>query len=220
MGGILLFAIPASRQHSVALLEWEDTERLPWGILLLFGGALSLAAALDQTGSVRLIGDLLGKYTAWGPVFITLIYIATMMFITEMMGGNCAYGSVCTGPVCDCRPHADGSGSIGPAGYDCLQLFLHATDSNPSQCHRFFQRTPGSTGYGKGRLVDELYFHRGHLTAGLYDYQMGSGVSYSVRKLSTGFIEAARKDRKPMVRKATRTLITPTAKKVHQEIEM
>ena len=88
LGGILLFAVPASRQKAAALLEWEDTERLPWGILLLFGGALSLAAALDQTGSVQLIGDLLGQYTALGPVYITLICIATMMFITELMGGT------------------------------------------------------------------------------------------------------------------------------------
>ncbi len=87
-GGILFFAVPISRQDSKPILEWPDTTRLPWGILLLFGGALSLAAALDQTGSVKLIGNAINQYAHWSPVLITLVCIGTMMFITEMMGGT------------------------------------------------------------------------------------------------------------------------------------
>jgi sodium-dependent dicarboxylate transporter 2/3/5 len=47
--GILLFLLPAQR-GSTALLEWQDTEKLPWGILLMFGGGLSLAKAFKQSG--------------------------------------------------------------------------------------------------------------------------------------------------------------------------
>jgi solute carrier family 13 (sodium-dependent dicarboxylate transporter), member 2/3/5 len=48
-GGTLLFLIPA-KAGSPALLEWQDTEKLPWGILLMFGGGLSLAKAFKQSG--------------------------------------------------------------------------------------------------------------------------------------------------------------------------
>ena len=49
---ILLFLLPTNFSTSTYLLDWKDTEKLPWGILLLFGGGLSLAAALNKVGIV------------------------------------------------------------------------------------------------------------------------------------------------------------------------
>ena len=53
---LLLFVIPAEKASASRLMEWEDVARLPWGVLILFGGGLALAAqvsALDwQYGSV------------------------------------------------------------------------------------------------------------------------------------------------------------------------
>ncbi len=49
-GAILLFIIPADWKQGIFLLEWGDTKNLPWGILLLLGGGLALAGAMDSFG--------------------------------------------------------------------------------------------------------------------------------------------------------------------------
>lgn len=48
MGAVLMFLIPA-KQRRGGLLVWEDMKELPWGILLLFGGGLSLATAFEDS---------------------------------------------------------------------------------------------------------------------------------------------------------------------------
>lgn len=57
VAGISLFIIPADGLIGKPVLEWGDTEKLPWGILLLFGGGLSVAVALENTGVIKLIGQ-------------------------------------------------------------------------------------------------------------------------------------------------------------------
>ncbi|MEM6724977.1 MAG: DASS family sodium-coupled anion symporter, partial [Bacteroidota bacterium] len=57
LAAVLLFIVPVNFKKGEFLLEWRNTEKLPWGILLLFGGGLSLAAALNKTGLIQLVGD-------------------------------------------------------------------------------------------------------------------------------------------------------------------
>lgn len=81
---IALFALPLDFKHSQFVLRWPDTERLPWGILLLFGGGLALAKGMSITGIV----DQITQYIAHAnlPVFLTVILlIALMLFMTELM---------------------------------------------------------------------------------------------------------------------------------------
>src|SRR5699024_7797224 len=58
-GAVLLFLIPA-KTHKGGLLVWDDMNKLPWGILLLFGGGLSLAAAFEDSGLTKWFGGMLG----------------------------------------------------------------------------------------------------------------------------------------------------------------
>ena len=81
---IALFALPLDFKRSQFVLRWSDTERLPWGILLLFGGGLALAKGMSITGIV----DQITQYIAHAnlPVFLTVILlIALMLFMTELM---------------------------------------------------------------------------------------------------------------------------------------
>jgi solute carrier family 13 (sodium-dependent dicarboxylate transporter), member 2/3/5 len=55
-GGLLLFLIPADIRTGRPLLTWKAASALPWGVLLLFGGGLSLAAAIEHTGLAGWIG--------------------------------------------------------------------------------------------------------------------------------------------------------------------
>lgn len=79
-----LFVIPSDWSRGQFLLEWRDTERLPWGILLLFGGGLSLADSLASTGIIDLIGNQFkGLSTASWLVILGLSTVS--LFLTEVM---------------------------------------------------------------------------------------------------------------------------------------
>lgn len=83
---VALFVTPVDYKNGTFVLEWKDTERLPWGILLLFGGGLSLATALSKVGIIGIIGDAMG--VVGGSLNITMIFlilVALMLFMTEIM---------------------------------------------------------------------------------------------------------------------------------------
>ncbi|MEO1627124.1 MAG: SLC13 family permease, partial [Bacteroidota bacterium] len=66
-------------------LQWEDTQRLPWGILILFGGGLALASALSATGVIDFIGELISSKEGLSAALITSLLILIMLFMTELM---------------------------------------------------------------------------------------------------------------------------------------
>ncbi|MEX0601646.1 MAG: DASS family sodium-coupled anion symporter, partial [Rhodothermales bacterium] len=82
--GLLLFILPADASKGVFLLEWEDAERLPWGVLVLFGGGLSLAAAIDQTGLAAWLGTRTELIADWPLFLVILIVTAGIVFLTEL----------------------------------------------------------------------------------------------------------------------------------------
>jgi len=81
-----LFAIPFSYKKGEFILEWKDTEKLPWGILILFGGGLALAAALSDAGIVEMVGNAISSQKGVSILVIAGILIAVMLFMTEMIG--------------------------------------------------------------------------------------------------------------------------------------
>ncbi len=82
-GIVPLFFIPA-RAKPGRLMDWQTANRLPWGILLLFGGAFALALAFDQSG---LGAWLAGRFASFGNMPLWLILLALVAFtnfITEI----------------------------------------------------------------------------------------------------------------------------------------
>ncbi|MCH1554389.1 MAG: anion permease, partial [Luminiphilus sp.] len=63
---LLLFVIPAGERNEVALMQWEDLTRLPWGVLVLFGGGLALAAQVSNSGLAVWLGESLTPLTSMG----------------------------------------------------------------------------------------------------------------------------------------------------------
>ncbi|HUN16474.1 MAG TPA: DASS family sodium-coupled anion symporter, partial [Saprospiraceae bacterium] len=82
-GGILLFIIRIDK--STALLEWEDTKKMSWGILLLFGGGMALANALEKVGLLKLIGEYIQSFGAIGFSSILIMIILISIFLSELM---------------------------------------------------------------------------------------------------------------------------------------
>ncbi len=83
-GALLLFIVPNGIERGRFLLTWEQAERLPWGVLLLFGGGLSLAAAVSQSGLAVWIGGELEGLAGW-PVMLLIVAITVLIiFLTEL----------------------------------------------------------------------------------------------------------------------------------------
>lgn len=81
---VAFFMIPANSEENRFLLKWSDTKRLPWGVLILFGGGLSMASAISSTGLATWIGSGIGSLNTWPIILIILIVIALIVFLTEM----------------------------------------------------------------------------------------------------------------------------------------
>ena len=81
---VLAFLIPVDLRRGVFLMNWEWAKRLPFGILLLFGGGLTLASAIDKTGLAAWIGEQLGVLGGMPPILIVVAMIALLIFLTEL----------------------------------------------------------------------------------------------------------------------------------------
>jgi sodium-dependent dicarboxylate transporter 2/3/5 len=83
LGSVLLFLIPADNKMN--LLEWSDTTKLPWGILLLFGGGLALADGLAKGGVIKWISGSFAQLDTLPYLMILLILITIAIFATEVL---------------------------------------------------------------------------------------------------------------------------------------
>ena len=81
---LLLFLLPVDRAEGTFTLDWETARALPWGVLILFGGGLSLAAAVTQTGLAEWIGAALSALDAWPTVLLVAGVTAVIVFLTEL----------------------------------------------------------------------------------------------------------------------------------------
>jgi sodium-dependent dicarboxylate transporter 2/3/5 len=81
--GLALFLVPAGTERR-ALLTWEDAEELPWGVLLLFGGGLSLASAISDTGLAEWIGQGVNALSGWPILLVLVSTVALIVALTEI----------------------------------------------------------------------------------------------------------------------------------------
>jgi len=85
LAAFILFAVPVDFDKGKFILEWGDTKNLPWGILILFGGGLSLASGLSSTGVIDYIGDAVSSNGLTSVLMIGSLLIFIMLFMTELM---------------------------------------------------------------------------------------------------------------------------------------
>jgi sodium-dependent dicarboxylate transporter 2/3/5 len=83
IAAILLFILPSSKK-GIPLLSWSDAVKLPWGILLLFGGGMALAIGFQSSGLALWIGEQLKSLENVPLIVLLLIVIASVNFITEI----------------------------------------------------------------------------------------------------------------------------------------
>lgn len=97
MATVVLFALPASKPDQ-RILEWGDMTKLPWGILLLFGGGLSLAAAFADAGVNDWIGTSLGLLESYSAIVVIALLTVIVLAMTEVLSNTAVSNLVL--PLC------------------------------------------------------------------------------------------------------------------------
>ena len=80
---VILFLLP-TREKGKRLMDWQDAVKLPWGILLLFGGGLTLALGFDTSGLALWIGSKLSALQVLPFFLLLMILISIVNFMTEI----------------------------------------------------------------------------------------------------------------------------------------
>lgn len=87
-GALLLFLIPVNLKNATFLMRWKDAEKLPWGVLILFGGGLSLAGAIQRTGLAEWVGGYFAILSGWHVIFIIFIVAMVIITFTELASNS------------------------------------------------------------------------------------------------------------------------------------
>ena len=80
---IVLFLIPAKNKNQ-KLMTWEDAVKLPWGVILLFGGGLAIASGFESSGLAVWIGNQMTTFAGLSTIILILLLIAAINFLTEI----------------------------------------------------------------------------------------------------------------------------------------
>jgi sodium-dependent dicarboxylate transporter 2/3/5 len=86
-GALLMFMIPSGSNNGSQerILIWPDTSKMAWGILLLFGGGIALAGALEKAGLINMLGKWLAGFSGTS-IFVLILVVAVLsIFISEVM---------------------------------------------------------------------------------------------------------------------------------------
>lgn len=83
-GALLLFVIPINWKKNEFVMNWHWASKMPWGVLILFGGGLSMAGGFKTTKLANWIGSQVGLLEA-APVLVLIVSVATLIiFLTEL----------------------------------------------------------------------------------------------------------------------------------------
>ena len=86
-GALLMFIVPSgnSTKENERILVWSDTSRMAWGILLLFGGGIALASALEKAGLIKMLGTWLSGFSGSSVVLLVIAITVISLFVSEVM---------------------------------------------------------------------------------------------------------------------------------------
>lgn len=84
IAGVVLFLLPAGKGKGRALVTWDEAVKLPWGIILLFGGGLALAQGFKISGLAEWIGNQMTLLEGVALILLLLILVTVVNFLTEI----------------------------------------------------------------------------------------------------------------------------------------
>jgi len=87
IGAVSLFVVPSKSDipETKHLLEWADTKKMAWGILLLFGGGLTLAKQLEKAGLIQQLGNWIAGFAGNNVLLLVFTVTIISIFVSEIM---------------------------------------------------------------------------------------------------------------------------------------
>jgi sodium-dependent dicarboxylate transporter 2/3/5 len=82
LAALALFVLPVGRGQRA--VDWEVAKKLPWDVLILFGGGLSLAAAVEHNGVAEYLSSLADGLRGWPTLLLLLAVVAMTTFLSEL----------------------------------------------------------------------------------------------------------------------------------------
>ena len=113
-GALLLFVIPDGSGR--AIINWDEANRAPWGVIMMFGGGLALAAGMGESGLGDWLGVALQPLRAVNPLIVAVTLVGLVIVITEFASNVAAASGIM--PVV--------AGVIAATGVDPILLALPA----------------------------------------------------------------------------------------------
>ncbi|QPQ54268.1 DASS family sodium-coupled anion symporter [Allosphingosinicella flava] len=113
-GALLLFVIPDGTGRPI--LTWDEANRAPWGVIMMFGGGLALATGIEQSGLAGWMGEAMKPLAAVHPLLIAVVLTAFVILVTEFASNVAAASGIM--PVV--------AGVIAATGVDPVLLALPA----------------------------------------------------------------------------------------------
>jgi len=85
-GALLMLLIPSGSRSSLMIMNLKDLKRVKWGILVLFGGGLCLAMAMEKSGLMSIIADSIkSNYSSSGHLVMIIVLTLAAVFLSELM---------------------------------------------------------------------------------------------------------------------------------------
>jgi sodium-dependent dicarboxylate transporter 2/3/5 len=154
--GALLFAVPSAWRERRFVLAWDDARGINWGILLLFGGGLSLGGLAEATGLARWAGEgVVRSGLASSPEGLLLVSIAAALVVTEVASNTAA--ATLLVPVVIAAAHEAGFDPVPPAigaGLACTCAFVFPVSTPPNAIVFGTGRVPLTRMIRTGVLLD------------------------------------------------------------------
>lgn len=93
VAGLLLFIIPVDRKEGTHLLNWEWAIKIPWGILILFGGGFALAFSFQETGLAAWLGNGLAVFSSI-PLPLYILILCLLITLIGELASNTALAAM------------------------------------------------------------------------------------------------------------------------------
>ena len=170
LAALLLFFAPVSWKRREFALDWSTAQRIPWGVIVLFGGGLSLADAIDRTGLAAWMAGAFAGLGTW-PLAAILALIALVVILFSELASNTAtaaaflpvVGALALSTGLDPLPLVIGAGLAASGGY----MLPVATP-------------PNAIVYGTGRITLPQLVRAGALLDLLFLLLVSAGVTFLV----------------------------------------
>ena len=154
IASLVLFLLPDGTGRP--LLVWKEADRAPWGVIMMFGGGLALAAGMSASGLADWLGNALLPLEAFPPLLVALAVVAMVVLITEFASNVATATGII--PVIAALVVALGVDPVlaRDARRTGGKLGLHAARGHGPQCDRMVDRTHPHRPDGEAGLLLDI----------------------------------------------------------------